>query len=81
MKTILKQTDMNNDQTVEKLKDMRLTAMADLHLELLKSNRTGKTTPDEYLALLTDHQWEDRQNRKIQRLLKQAAFKQRPWPI
>ena len=51
--------------------------MADLHLELLKSNRTGKTTPDEYLALLTDHQWEDRQNRKIQRLLKQAAFKQK----
>lgn len=68
---------MNNDQTVEKLKDMRLTAMAELHMEHLRSNRTGKMTPDEYLALLIDHQWEDRQNRKIQRLLKTAAFKQK----
>lgn len=67
---------MNNNQTLEKLRDMRLTAMADLHREHLKGNRTAKTTPDEYLALLTDHQWEDRQNRKIQRLLKSAAFKQ-----
>jgi DNA replication protein DnaC len=33
-------------------------------------------TGDEYLALLTDHQWEDRKNRKIERLLKQAKFKQ-----
>ena len=68
---------MDNDQTVGKLRNMRLTAMAELHMEHLKHNRTGKTTPDRYLALLTDHQWEDRQNRKIQRLLKTAAFKQK----
>ena len=67
---------MNNNQTIEKLKQMRLGAMAELHLQHLKDNRTGKSTPDEYLALLTDHQWEDRQNKKIQRLLKQAGFKQ-----
>ena len=68
---------MNNDQTVEKLKNMRLVAMAELHSEQLKNNRCAKMTPDEYLALLTDHQWEDRQNRKIQRLVKTAAFKQK----
>lgn len=68
---------MNNNQTVLKLKQMRLTAMAELHLQHLKENRIDKSTPDEYLALLTDHQWEDRQNRKIERLLKQAAFKQK----
>ena len=67
---------MNNNQTIEKLKQMRLTAMAELHLGHLKDNRTGKSTPDEYLALLVDHQWEDRQNSKIQRLLKQAGFRQ-----
>lgn len=33
-------------------------------------------TCDEYLALLTDHQWEERENSKIDRLLKQAAFRQ-----
>jgi len=66
---------MNNNQTIEKLKQMRLTAMAELHAAHLKDNRTGKSTPDQYLALLTDHQWEERQNKKIERLLKQAGFK------
>jgi len=68
---------MNNNQTIEKLKKMRLTAMADLHGRHVKSNQHRQSTPDEYLALLTDHQWEDRQNKKIQRLLKQAHFRQK----
>jgi len=67
---------MNNNQTVEKLKQMRLTAMAQLHDQHVKNNEYAGCTPDEYLALLTDHQWEDRQNRKIQRLLSQAKFRQ-----
>ena len=67
---------MNNNQTIEKLKQMRLGAMAQLHLQHLKDNRIENITADEYLALLIDHQWEDRQNRKIERLLKQANFKQ-----
>lgn len=33
-------------------------------------------TFDEQLALLVDHQWEDRQNRRIERPLKQARFRQ-----
>lgn len=67
---------MNNNQTIEKLKQMRLGAMAQLHLQHVKDNRIENITADEYLALLIDHQWEDRQNRKIERLLKQARFKQ-----
>ena len=73
---------MNNNQTVEKLKRMRLGAMAEMHLQHIKENRMAGLTGDEYLALLTDHQWEDRKNRKIERLLKQAKFnKPQPWPI
>ncbi|APS40801.1 MULTISPECIES: IS21-like element helper ATPase IstB [Flavobacteriaceae] len=67
---------MNNNQTIEKLKQMRLGAMAQLHQQHIKDNRIENITADEYLALLIDHQWEDRQNRKIERLLKQAGFKQ-----
>lgn len=66
---------MNNNQTIEKLKQMRLNAMATLHLQHIKDNSTMDITADEYLALLTDHQWEDHKNRKIQRLLKQAVFR------
>lgn len=68
---------MNTNQTIEKLKAMRLTAMAQLHYNHLTELRAQTYTADQYLALLTDHQWEDRQNKKIERLLKQACFKQK----
>lgn len=68
---------MNNNQTVEKLRQMRLSAMAELHLQNVKNNQIEGCTPDEYLALLTEYEWENRQNLKISRLVKQAKFSQR----
>ena len=68
---------MNNNQTIEKLRKMRINAMAELHLQQVKNNQLMDVTPDDYLALLTDHEWEERQNKKIQRLLKQAGFRQK----
>lgn len=68
---------MNNNQTLEKLRQMRLAAMASLHEQHLEDNRIESITTDEYLALLVDHQWEDRKGRKIERLIKQAHFKQK----
>jgi len=68
---------MNNNQTIEKLKQMRLSAMAEMHLQHVKNNQFNKVTPDEYLALLTDHEWEDRQGKKISRLLTQASYRQK----
>jgi len=66
---------MNNNQTVEKLKQMRLGAMAELHLQNVKNNQLNDITADEYIGLLTEHEWEDRHNKKINRLLNQAGFK------
>ena len=54
-----------NNQTIEKLKKMRLSAMAEYHLQSMSNNQINKCTPDEYLALLTDHEWEVRQTNKI----------------
>jgi len=68
---------MNNNQTIEKLKQMRLSAMADLHHQHVKNNKFNDMTPDEYIALLADHEFEDRQNKKIARLLHQASFRQK----
>lgn len=68
---------MNNNQTLDKLKQMRLEAMAQLHSQHIASNTFSECTPDEYLALLTDHEWEHRNNRKIQRLIHQAGFRQK----
>lgn len=68
---------MNKNQTIEKMKGMRLIAMAGMYQHHLQNNLFNDSTPDEYISLLTDHEWEDRQNKKIQRLLKQAAFRQK----
>jgi len=68
---------MNNNQTIEKLRQMRISAMADLHSQHLKNNGAGNFTPDEYLGMLTDHEWESRHNQKTGRLLKQAGFRQK----
>lgn len=67
---------MNNNQTVEKLKQLRLISMAELHLQYVKNNQLIDSTPDDYLALLVDHEWENRQNSKVERLIKQANFRQ-----
>ncbi|MCA4793725.1 ATP-binding protein [Myroides odoratimimus] len=67
---------MDNNQTIEKLKAMRLNDMATLHSRHLKDNTTTSFTIDEYIALLTDHEYENRQNRKVERLIKQASFRQ-----
>lgn len=66
-----------NSQTIEKLNKMQLTAMAQLHGQYVKNTQSTQHTCDEYLALLIDHQWEDRENKKTQRLLKQAKFRQK----
>ena len=42
-----------------------------------KNNQLTGVTPDEYLALLADHEWEDRQNKKVSRLVQQACFRQK----
>lgn len=68
---------MNNNETIEKLKQMRLGAMAQMHRQHIENNLYSNCTADEYLALLADHEWESRYNRKIHRLISQAGFRQK----
>src|SRR5690606_21895072 len=64
------------NQTIEKLRNMRLGAMAQLHPRHVEQNTLEGMTCAEYLALLADHSWEARENRKIERLVEQAALRQ-----
>ena len=68
---------MNKNQTIEKLKNMRLNAMANQYQQHLQNNLYNDLSPDEYFTILVDHEWEERQNNKIQRLIKQASFRQK----
>ena len=47
---------MNNQQTLEKLKKMRLHSMAHHHQQHLQGHQHDQWTNDEYLAMLIDHE-------------------------
>lgn len=66
---------MNNNTTITRLHQMHLWGMAQVHTQHLKDNLYAKHTLDQYTALLTDQEWERRQNKKIARLLKIAGFR------
>ena len=73
----LKTNTMNTNQTIEKLKKMRLFGMAEQYENHLKNNLYHEATLDEYIALLADYEWEKRQNKRIERLIHLAKFRQK----
>ena len=66
---------MNNQNTIEKMKQMRLGGMAEMHYTNTNSNINLEYTIDQYVAMLVDQEWENRQNRKIKNLVKNARFR------
>ena len=62
-------------QTAEKLKAMRLGAMAELLLNQQSQTAVAQLSFEERLGLLVDFEWTSRQNKKLQRLLKNARLK------
>ncbi len=62
-------------QTAEKLKAMRLGAMAELLLNQQSQTAVAQLSFEERLGLLVDYEWTSRQNKKLQRLLKNARLK------
>lgn len=66
---------MNNQHTIEKMKQMRLGGMAQMHHTNTSNNLNQDYTIDQYVAMLVDQEWEARQNRKIENLIKSARFR------
>jgi DNA replication protein DnaC len=71
---------MNTQTTIERLKSLRLRAMSDLYHRSMNEKNFPKYTIDEFLALMVDAQWEDRHNRKIATLIKNAQFNESTSP-
>lgn len=65
---------MNNHQTTQRLRDLFLHGMMRIHHQHLKENMYNDYSLDQYTALLAEQEWDDRMNRKIKRLIKQAGF-------
>lgn len=66
---------MNNQNTIEKMKHMRLSGMAQMHYTNITNNINMDYTIDQYITMLVDQEWENRQNKKIQNLVKAARFR------
>jgi len=66
---------MNNQTTIEKMKQMRLQGMAESHYLNSQNHLHQDYTLDQYVAMLTDQEWEYRQNKRMKNLIRLANFK------
>ena len=67
---------MNNNQaTLEKLAMMKLNGMVKAFRSTMETGAKNQFTADELLSHLVDAEWDERHNRRLQRLLKAARFR------
>ncbi len=64
-----------NEQTLEKMKTMKLYGMARAFCTSLESGAVEKQTADEFLGMLIASEWDERTNRKQERSVKNAHFR------
>ena len=64
-----------NETTLTKMKHMKLYGMHGAFLAAIETGRTDDYTIDEFVAYITEAEWDDRQNRKIERGIKNARFR------
>jgi DNA replication protein DnaC len=66
---------MLNEPTLEKLRDLRLNALAQAWCEQRKDPKMTGLDFDERLGLLVDAEWLDRQNKRLARNLREAKLR------
>jgi len=66
---------MNNEETLSKMQKMKLYGMLRAFNQSLEAGMMNKVTADELLGHLIDAEWDERHNRRLQRLIKAAKFR------
>jgi len=66
---------MNTDQTINELRKLRLTAMAECYQEYLKNAHQKEIDIHTFLAMLVEAQNESKKKRKIENLLKHSNLR------
>jgi DNA replication protein DnaC len=64
-----------NEQTLDRMKQMKLLGMARAFRTSLESGKAEHLTADEMLSMLIDSEWDDRYNRKLDRSVYRARFR------
>src|ERR1035437_4188221 len=64
-----------NEATLERMRKMNLLGMHRVFKTSLESGKKEKCTTDEMISNLIQSEWDDRQNRGIERLVNKAKFR------
>lgn len=65
------------NQSLDKMRQMRLTGMARAFQQTTESGKNERFTPDEMITHLIDAEWDERYNRRLDRSIKEARFRYR----
>lgn len=68
---------MNHTVTMQKLEEMRFAGFVRAYREMTETNLNKEFTTDEVIAHLVQAEWDDRYNRRLQRLITNARFRYR----
>ena len=66
---------MNQTATMQKLDEMRLSGFSRVYREMQETGMNKDFTIDEVIAHLVQAEWDDRYNRRLERLIKNAKFR------
>ncbi len=64
-----------NEQTLEKMKQMKLFGMLRSFKNVLESSTMNQLTADELILQLIENEWEDRHSRAVERSVRNAKFR------
>jgi DNA replication protein DnaC len=64
-----------NETTLAKMRQMKLFGMYGAFKSAIETGKTDSYTMDEFIAHITEAEWDDRQNRKISRTVSNARFR------
>jgi len=65
---------MINEATINKLHEMKLSAMSENYRQQMKDNKMNELSFSERFGLLVDHEWVTRKNNRLKRLIHRAGF-------
>jgi DNA replication protein DnaC len=63
-----------NETTLAKMNQMKLYGMHGAFKTAIETGKTDDYTLDQFVSMLTDAEWDDKNNRKIARMIKNAKF-------
>lgn len=64
-----------NEITLTKMKQMKLYGMHGAYRTAIETGKTDHLTLDQFVSMIIDAEWDDKQNRRIERSIKNARFR------